>query len=260
MPETKRQLKERLQAEGVWEDFLALRQQLVGDGLTPAQARKEALGRIEARLAQQSERPGSDRPRDPPPVTGPAQPATAERGPDFTRHLPNHEAAQWVAENLANANVRPQDAPNGLAWGLLQWVRLTPANQATFWGSIWPKLLPTAAALKRGQEAEAGKAGDKEGPCPECGREPEPVDVGSERAEALIQELLDEMDAEQADEDAELAARPDAAQIGATLQHSLKAALDREEMWKKQAGALRERVRELESVGVPKTNGKRASG
>jgi hypothetical protein len=38
----------------------------------------------------------------------------------------------------------------------------------------------------------------------------------------LCEKLLDDIHAEQAEEDAKLAARPDAAQIGATLQNTLQ--------------------------------------
>src|SRR5262245_42220636 len=141
MAETRQQLKERLQAAGLWHEFVALRDRLAAGGLVPAQARAEGLRQVGARPA---------RPPAPPPPGGPAGPSPAEAvepaatpaddWPDFTRSVPPHDAAQWVAENIANPRVRPHDAPSGLAWGLLQWVRLAPANQTTFWGSIWPKL------------------------------------------------------------------------------------------------------------------------
>ena len=169
MRETRKQLKERLQAAGLWEEYVALRVQLAADGLTPAQAREEALRRIEARA---SEPPSGDAPINPAPGETPNTPP-AEL-PDFARKVANPEAVEWVAQNLVNPNVRAGDAPGSQAWGLLTWVRRSPANETTFWGSIWPKLSSTGAASKRAQETD----------------EAEPVDEGEERCLALLEELL----------------------------------------------------------------------
>jgi len=62
MEETRRQIKERLQAAGRWGDYLALREQLAQGGLTPAQARAEALRQIESRPPHQSGQPAPDPP------------------------------------------------------------------------------------------------------------------------------------------------------------------------------------------------------
>jgi hypothetical protein len=48
MGETRPQLKARLEAAGVWPEFVRLRDQLAAGGLTPAQVRAEALRRVEA--------------------------------------------------------------------------------------------------------------------------------------------------------------------------------------------------------------------
>jgi polyhydroxyalkanoate synthesis regulator phasin len=100
-----------------------------------------------------------------------------------------------------------------------------------------------AKLLARRPPSKDDESGDREEP-------PAVVDKGSERARELLDRLLDDFHAEQAEEDAKLAARPDAAQIGATLQNTLKGALEREAMWKNQVEALRERVKELEHKGA----------
>ncbi len=173
MAESRKELRQRLQLAGVWNQFVTLRAQLAADGMTPAQAKAEALARVEARTIAP---PKSDAP-DNASIEAPHEPANEQALPDFTQRVPNYEAAQWVAENLANSKVRPEDAPSGLAWGLLAWVRLSPANQSAFWGSIWAKLLPTGAALKSQQD----KAADGM-----------PHDGGTERALALCREWLKE--------------------------------------------------------------------
>ena len=52
MRETRQQLKDRLKATGCWPEYLALRERLTRDGLTPAQAREEALAQLESRPPQ----------------------------------------------------------------------------------------------------------------------------------------------------------------------------------------------------------------
>ena len=150
MGETKQQLKERLQAAGLWHEFVTVRDQLAKDGLTPAQARAEALHQVESR-PKPGEAPRTETRADHVPGALIGEPAAEQSLPDFTRHVPNDVAVRWTAENLANPGVRAQDAPSSLAWGLLAWARLSPSNQSTFWGSIWSKTLPTGAALKRQQ-------------------------------------------------------------------------------------------------------------
>lgn len=52
-----RQRKERLQAAGLWEDFVALRAQLVAGGMAPAQADEEAQRQVKSRPPRQQELP-----------------------------------------------------------------------------------------------------------------------------------------------------------------------------------------------------------
>jgi hypothetical protein len=194
MKETKSQLKERLQAIGQWSNFVAQREQLKKEGWSPADAHDEALRRIESLPPQASKQSIENQPSNPSPVEDPGQTATAiPNGLDFSRVVPNHAAVEWVAQNLANDKTQLQDAPSGVAWALLVWVRIAPANQSTFWSSIWPKLLPTSAALKRNQEVDAGEDWDGMEPCPTCGREAEPVDEGSQRVRDLLGETWAEV-------------------------------------------------------------------
>jgi hypothetical protein len=65
------------------------------------------------------------------------------------------------------------------------------------------------------------------------------VDEGEERAFGLIEEFFEQHQRGLAEADAKLAARPDAAQLGATLQKRLAETLDREKQ-------LRERIAEFE--------------
>jgi hypothetical protein len=174
MAETRKQRKDRLKSTGSWEAFVAKRDQLVRDGMTPADAREEAACWAEAQryLAQATE-PASvnapiDRAADHLPAAPPAE------HPDFSRKVPNAKAVEWVAQNLANPDIRAADAPAPQAWALLCWVRRSPANETTFWGSIWPKL-----SSKREQEAEDVKK----------------VDEGTERVRRLLEKEAKELEA-----------------------------------------------------------------
>jgi hypothetical protein len=183
MAQQRKVLKQRLQAKGLWGDYLSLRNRLVKEGMPPAEAREEALRQVEARPPRQP---------DPQPSESPSAASAAEEEevwPDFGSPVPNYQSAQWVAENLASPLARPQDAPSGLAWGLLLWVRRSAANERAFWNTIWPKLLPNGTAHKQHQGGAAPDPSDDfdegelalgelldrtiariNGTCPHCGR------------------------------------------------------------------------------------------
>jgi hypothetical protein len=222
MGENRQQIKARLQQEGKWENFLAIRERLKADGLPPDQAREQALAQVDSLPPRPPAAPTTAGPSDMPSAEEPGQ-TPEEPWPDYNKQVPTWESAAWVAENLGNPSIRPQHAPSGLAFGLLTWCRASPANTNTFWTSLYPKLLPSGAALAKQQEAEKF----------------EPVDVGYEKVKKLLDEAIDGFEEEQAREDALLAARPDAAQVAATLQNRLAGALEREQR-------LRQRVEELE--------------
>ncbi len=94
------------------------------------------------------------------------------------------------------------------------------------------------AKLESSHEAGAAKAKVAKGPVPVTEQE---VGPGTERCLRLAKNLLGEILADQAKEDARLATRPDAAQIAGTLQTRLTAVLERELK-------LKERVKQLEMV------------
>src|SRR5690348_2187685 len=64
MPETKKQIKARLQAAGLWKEYLTLREQLAREGSTPRQAREQALREIDARPPQPPMPATTERPAD----------------------------------------------------------------------------------------------------------------------------------------------------------------------------------------------------
>jgi hypothetical protein len=66
------------------------------------------------------------------------------------------ENIRWVAEHVAIDQVHKADAPSSTAWGLLQWVLKSPANQATFWTQIYTKLVPAKAREEGDRLADDG--------------------------------------------------------------------------------------------------------
>jgi hypothetical protein len=48
MRETRKQVKTRLQAAGLWKDYLELREQLMREGQTPKRAKRTALQQIDS--------------------------------------------------------------------------------------------------------------------------------------------------------------------------------------------------------------------
>src|SRR5438874_2104246 len=102
MAETRQQLKTRLQGAGLWDDYVTMRGQHENEGMTPKQARDEALRRLDSRLSPVSKPPAAGRPSNGYSTSAPDVVDTS--GLDFGRQVPNHDAVQWVAQNLANGN------------------------------------------------------------------------------------------------------------------------------------------------------------
>jgi hypothetical protein len=163
MRETRQQIKDRLQAAGRWEDFVAMREKLVQEGISPAQARLQALREIDSRLRPQLKAPGKN-------GTG-KQSAVDDGGlrngrwPEFNGQVPTADAVAWVGENMARPKLQPKDAPCGLAYSVWLWARHSPANETAFWTQIWAR-----AALRpneRKPEQEEPKDAQDSGLSPE---------------------------------------------------------------------------------------------
>lgn len=127
MAETRRELKERLKAVGLWAQFTRLRDELKAQGHSPASARREALARVESSATH----PAMPKAEEPSaagraPTSGPepmplcercrtvfAQPTCAECfGANGTLpqlwHADFREEAQWLAQWMeTHANDRP---------------------------------------------------------------------------------------------------------------------------------------------------------
>lgn len=69
----------------------------------------------------------------------------------------DYDAIRWVADVFADDEVRRSDAPSDMAWSLLTFARSTPANTATFWGTLFRSIaLPKRSDIEDMQRNRAG--------------------------------------------------------------------------------------------------------
>ena len=62
------------------------------------------------------------------------------------------EIIRWVARNIDNAAVTPEDCPDPFAWTLLRQLRANPLLLAFFIEKLWAKLLPSRSAQEKSDE------------------------------------------------------------------------------------------------------------
>jgi len=73
-------------------------------------------------------------------------------------NAPPRAVVEWVASSLAVRGLKPADAPDSTAWGLLHWARASSSNTSSFY-QMWAKLLPTRAQADE-QDTKNDDAGD----------------------------------------------------------------------------------------------------
>lgn len=127
-------LKCRLLEEGRWKSYLEDVCRITDQGVSLDEAVK--LLRTQYKPLAPERVPPAPRPAAPP-VERPRR-----------RKAPLREIISWVFDHVQDLNVEQEEAPTSGAWGLLTWVRSNPTNQNTFYGSIWPRILPTKAQLE----------------------------------------------------------------------------------------------------------------
>lgn len=84
--------------------------------------------------------------REPPPA--PAAYPKMSRQLALSKKCSTREAVTWVAEMMEVRDLMPEDAPSGAAWGMYVWVNQSLDNAATFWASVFPRMLPSRAQLE----------------------------------------------------------------------------------------------------------------
>ena len=119
--ETQDGFRERLRQEGRFKDFSARRKDLQAEGLSPSESWERAAAEFgfgEPRTVAESG------------FSSPYQ-VTSEMFEGQTASLQSD--FEWVYENQAVENVRPENAPSSGAWGLLQFSRMEPRAFYTEW-------------------------------------------------------------------------------------------------------------------------------
>ena len=119
--ETQDGFRQRLRQEGRFKDFSARRKGLQAEGLSPSESWSQAaadFGFGEPRPVAQG-------------IPGNGQPVTAELFGG--RQSSVQSDFEWVYENQAVEDVRPEDSPSSGAWGLLQFARIEPRAFYTEW-------------------------------------------------------------------------------------------------------------------------------
>lgn len=169
----KAEIKVELKAAGLWREFCSIRDQLKLDGMTPLDAKVEALVRVESDLeawrksgdsglAAVSAGAGRGAPE---PVCCPGEGAPVrEKGsaPDAWEQLTDEEHAEfmgrkadvisiyaWVGDHLGvpARRLKILEAPSPVAWNLLMDARRTSVRKSEFLDKSYSKLLPSRANL-----------------------------------------------------------------------------------------------------------------
>lgn len=69
----------------------------------------------------------------------------------------DYDAIRWVADVFADEEISRSDAPSDMAWSLLTFARSSPANTATFWGTLFRSIaLPKRQDIEEMQRNRAG--------------------------------------------------------------------------------------------------------
>ncbi len=119
--ETQDGFRQRLRQEGRFKEFSALRKDLQSEGLSPSDSWTRAateFGFGEPRPVTQGT-----------PINGHQVTAQMFEG----RQSSVRSDFEWVYENQAVEDVRPENAPSSGAWGLLQFSRMEPRAFYTEW-------------------------------------------------------------------------------------------------------------------------------
>lgn len=124
--QTKDEWRSELRANGLMDDFKQRRTELEGEGVS----KKDSWSRAAAEF-------GYGNGNIPAPSTTTVKRVAKEPGPkkdQFRGKTASLRAEfQWVYENVALEDVRPEDAPSSGAWGLLEFARSDPRTFYSRW-------------------------------------------------------------------------------------------------------------------------------
>jgi hypothetical protein len=167
--ETKGKFRERIRREGREAEYIARREALKKQGMSPKEAHVKAAEEFPP-MANGSEKESTnghgeqqgdnqtENQRKPMPLPilfsssvasgiapGPVRP-TVEMFRD-KKPISIIECIRWVAENLAIEDVTPEMAPSAGAWAMLETARFTMDSRNDFYKNLFSKLIPAKTQL-----------------------------------------------------------------------------------------------------------------
>lgn len=151
MPEARSARKKRLQAAGVWKDFLADRKALMAEH--PKWAAHQIDVVMTEKYADVEAPEGPDGERIENAADGEAE-DTIDPTPDGPQKQFRREDVEWVYQNL-DTDASRADAPSPGAFGLREWAK-KPGNKGEFYRNFLAKLLPSKAQV----DADAARIDD----------------------------------------------------------------------------------------------------
>ena len=142
MAETRVELKERLQSEGRWAEYVKRRAEVALEGTISLGAASKILLKKEFKSLNPSRR-----------RKGPKRVSFRNSSIKLSDFDPEkktgiREIVEWVFNHVDVEDVTPSMAPSPGAWSLLISVRDDPGVRADFYKSIWAKLLPTKTQIE----------------------------------------------------------------------------------------------------------------
>ena len=140
--------KVAMQSAGTWKEFLHERDELKSSGVGPGDATARALSKY---LPKETTTPGDA--KETPPSSGNPSQDTPPPGfaclADFEgKDAGEVEIIRWVARYMDIVDVKPSDCPDPAAWSLLSACRRSPAFAASFWQSMYTKIIPSRSQLE----------------------------------------------------------------------------------------------------------------
>lgn len=145
---SKTDMKDEWLAAGRWQEFIDVREELKGGGLTPSEAWRAADAHLRANPVGSAELPSAPGEASKPSAPSPELAGKADAISFDRESVGAAETVRWVASYLMVGDAAPEEAPSSEAWGMLQWARRNNANEASFWSQIWRQLMPTKASLE----------------------------------------------------------------------------------------------------------------
>lgn len=162
--EFKRDFTARLKRENRWDDFVKVRERLKSEGSSPAVAWREAAKHFTP-LPETEVSPDDDEDDlDEIDSEGEGEALPEGVGDDFVDPslfqaptAPYSKVVDWVARNLTNKDVKPEECICSKAWRMRNWVLRDAKNESLFWSNIFPK-----GEKAEGDEKKRALADDRE--------------------------------------------------------------------------------------------------